>query len=79
MPKKSASIKAAEHHPDVLGAGAKKRKHLKGKEKVEVVMHEFKHHTLHSGSGAKVSNPKQALAIAMSEAGQSKKKPKKRK
>ena len=33
-------------------------------------MHEFKEHTLHSGSkkGPEVTNPKQAIAIALSEA-----------
>lgn len=43
---------------------------MKGKAKVKKVMHEFKEGTLHSGSkhGAKVSNPKQAIAIALSEA-----------
>jgi hypothetical protein len=45
--------------------------------KVGKVMHEFKTGTLHSGKGGKVvSNPKQAIAIAMSEA---KMKPKKKK
>lgn len=41
-----------------------------GKAKIEKVMHEFKHDTLHSGSkkGPKVKNPKQAIAIAMNEA-----------
>ena len=73
----NAKQKAATKHKDVLGAGAKKRKSLHGKEKVGVVMHEFKHGTLHSGSGGKVTNPKQAIAIAMSESGQSKKKKKK--
>ena len=34
--------KEAMRHPNVLGAGAKKRKHLKGQKKVEVVMSEFK-------------------------------------
>ncbi len=63
-------------HPDVLGAGAKKRKELPNKEKIGVVMSEFKHGTLHSGSGAKVTNPKQAIAIGYSEAGKSKKKKK---
>lgn len=33
------------------------------------VMHEFKHHELESGgSGKKVKNPKQAIAIGLSEA-----------
>ena len=68
--------KEATKHPDKLGAGAKKRKALHGKSKIPVVMHEFKHGTLHSGSGAKVTNPKQAVAIAMHEAGISKKKKK---
>lgn len=37
-------------------------------------MHEYKHGTLHSGSksGPKVTSRKQAVAIAMSEAGKSK-------
>ncbi len=60
-------------HSNKLGAGAKARKHLHGQEKVGVVMHEFKEGTLHSGSGDIVKNRKQAIAIAMSEAGLSKK------
>jgi hypothetical protein len=38
--------------------------------KIKKVMHEFKEHELHSGSkkGPMVKNPKQALAIALSEA-----------
>ena len=67
-------IKKAMEHPDKLGAGAKKRKSLHGKDKVEVVMKEFKRGTLRSGSGQKVVNPKQGIAIALSEAGMSKKK-----
>jgi hypothetical protein len=45
-----------------------------GQKKVETVMREFKHGTLHSGSskGPKVTSRKQAIAIAMSEAGLSK-------
>lgn len=42
------------------------------KTKVQKVMHEFKAGTLHSGKGGKVvKSRKQAIAIAMSEAGKS--------
>lgn len=60
--------KVAMKHPDKLGAGAAKRKSLPPKEKVGVVMSEFKRGTLRSGSGSKVTNPKQAVAIGLSEA-----------
>lgn len=66
-------------HSNKLGAGAKKRKHLKGQKKVEVVMSEFKRGTLHSGSGQIAKSRKQAIAIAMSEAGLSRKKKKRNK
>lgn len=52
----------------------KKKHHAKEspkfKGKVEKVMHEFKEGALHSGSkkGPKVTNPKQAIAISLSEA-----------
>ena len=47
----------------------KKPKVPKAKNKVKVVMKEFKKGELHSGSkkGPKVTNPKQAIAIALSE------------
>lgn len=52
---------------------------IKGKSKKEIVkteMHKFKEGALHSGSkkGPVVKSRKQAIAIAMSESGQSKKK-----
>ena len=45
-------------------------KETKGKKKIEKVMHEFKEGKLHSGSkkGPEVTNPKQAIAISLSEA-----------
>jgi hypothetical protein len=41
------------------------------KEIVGRVMHEFKHGELERGRGGKVKNPRQAIAIALSEAGAS--------
>ncbi len=45
------------------------------KERVREEMHKFKTGTLHSGSkgGPIVTNPKQAIAISLSESGQSRK------
>ena len=42
------------------------------KETISRVMHEFKHGELESSSGQKVRDPKQAIAIGLSEAGASK-------
>jgi hypothetical protein len=42
------------------------------KKTVERVMHEFKHGELKQAQGRKVKNPKQAIAIALREAGESK-------
>ena len=52
------------------------KKKATGKKKVAKVMREFKKGKLHSGSkkGPKVTSRKQAVAIAMSEAGMAKKK-----
>ena len=48
-------------------------KMTKSQKKIKKVMGEFKEGTLHSGKGGKiVKNPKQAVAIALSEAGMSK-------
>ncbi len=76
----------AMRHADVPGAGARKRRRAYGRSprskkakkakqaKAGVVMGEYKCGTLHSGSGAKVTKRSQALAIAMSESGQARKK-----
>lgn len=51
----------------------KKEHKAKGYAKVRIVMREFKEGRLRSSSGEKVTNPKQAIAIALSEAGLSRK------
>ena len=55
---------------------ASKKTKKKAAAKVTKVMHEWKTGTLHSGSkkGPKVTSRKQAIAIALSEAGKAKKK-----
>ena len=50
-------------------------KMTKPQKKIKKVLGEFKEGTLHSGKGGKVvKNPKQAVAIALSEAGKAKRK-----
>jgi hypothetical protein len=55
---------------------AKPKAKAKAKGKMEKVMHEYKEGKLHSGSkkGPKVTNPKQAVAIALNESRRAKKK-----
>ena len=48
------------------GSGPKSKKIVRSK--MQKVMHEYKHHELSSGRGGKVKNPKQAIAIGLSEA-----------
>ena len=54
--------------------GRKKGGMTKAQKKVGTVMSEFKKGKLKSSSGKKVTNPKQAIAIGLSEAGMSKNK-----
>ena len=62
--------------PKLKKTASKKAK----KERVKVEMDKFENGDLHSGSkkGPIVTNPKQAIAISLSESGQSKKKKKKK-
>lgn len=52
------------------------KKATKAQQKIEKVMHEYKTGALKSSSGSKVSSRKQAVAIALSEAGKAKPKKK---
>jgi len=67
----------------VTGLGGKSAdaggKPMPKKNKVRKVMKEFQSGSLKSSSGQKVKNPKQAVAIALSEAGMSKPKSRKKK
>lgn len=71
---KEKRAKAAMKHPDKLGAGAAKRKKLPNKDKIKTVMKEFSRGSLNSGSGHKVTDKRQALAIGYSEMGERKRK-----
>ena len=67
-------ISRAQQKKQISSAPAKRKQ-----DKVKKVMKEFKSGKLKSGgSGKKVKNKKQAIAIALSEAGLSKKKRKKK-
>jgi hypothetical protein len=54
-------------HPDLPGAGAKKRRSLSPANTAHAVMGEFKRGTLRSGGGTHVKSRAQAIAIALSE------------
>ncbi len=54
------------------------KKPTKAQKEVEKVMSEYKSGALKSSSGQKVKSRKQAIAIAMSEAGMARKKPTKK-
>lgn len=60
---KKKSSKTTKRDKKLMKVGRKE-------DKIETVMHEFKEKKLHSGSkrGPKVTNPKQAIAIALSSA-----------
>ncbi len=77
-----ALIKKLDHkNKDPKKKDPKPKTKVGKRNKVEKVMHEYKEGKLHSGSkhGPQVTNPKQAIAIAMSESGQSANKSKKKK
>lgn len=77
--KRGARLPSAYKHPNRPGAGAARRRALRlsPKQKVHVVMGEFKRGTLLS-AGKPVTSREQAIAIAMSEAGLSWRKPRRR-
>jgi hypothetical protein len=65
--KKASAKKASAKKASAKSAGRKTSP--KAQRKIATVMHEFKEGKLVSGgSGKKVKNPKQAIAIALSEA-----------
>jgi hypothetical protein len=50
------------------------KKPTKQQAKISAVMHEWKHGTLKSSTGQKITSQKQAIAVALSEAKRGKKK-----
>jgi hypothetical protein len=65
-----ATKKSSSGRQSSSGSDPKSKRIVKGK--MQKTMDEFKHHKLSSGrSGKKVTNPKQAIAIGLSEARQS--------
>ncbi|TFZ07089.1 DNA-binding protein [Ramlibacter henchirensis] len=65
----SAAARQAEHRAVVATRRSTMARYgKKSQEKVEEAMHEFKRGELKSSTGQKVKNPKQAIAIGLSEA-----------
>ncbi|HZQ54427.1 MAG TPA: DUF6496 domain-containing protein [Bryobacteraceae bacterium] len=64
--KSSSSRRSSSSGRKSTGSTPKSKRIVKNK--MEKVMHEFKHHQLSRGRGGKVKNPKQAIAIGLSEA-----------
>lgn len=73
MAKKTSSKRSSstKHSGAKKTPSKKSSSQTKGRGKTEKVMHEYKHGELKSGSGKKVKNRKQAVAIALNEARQS--------
>jgi hypothetical protein len=71
--KKTGTKKAAKRHAPRTKASKKQAESPRARAKVHKVMEEYKEGELHSGSksGPKVKSRKQAIAIALSEAGAS--------
>ncbi len=76
MPKHKSVQRGVSNNINKIGHGKihKKSGGIKNR-KIAKVMHEFAHHELHSGSknGPIVTNRKQAVAVALSEARRAKK------
>jgi len=75
---KEDKSKKHEEHKDKMKKDPKSKQVSVGREKIDKVMHEYGMGELHSGSkmGPKVTSPRQAVAIAYSEAKRSRKKKK---
>ncbi len=68
MPTKKSSSSSSATKKSAAKKTTSSKTSPKAKAKIGQVMHEYKHGELKSGGKAKVKNPKQAIAIALSEA-----------
>ena len=66
--KKTATKKSSSTKKTAAKKSTAKKSTRVTQNKMQKVMHEFKHGELKSGGRAKVKNPKQAIAIGLSEA-----------